>query len=322
MWISLGVDRIIGVEMKINVISTGSWIIGSISRKLCNADPETFRYCSLGAMNIQGAQGYYYADVQGAGCVPLYDEFPDKVHIGWFTHIDKDDPKTVKPWTTKFDGIVHMCQRYYNVFLEQGWYPAERMTIIRPGQVDKFPLKKLKIGIAQRGGHIGKGSEFLPNVINGLPQEIRDGIQLQFIGTGWERDRFLVECIEWREDDNVYPAFFQNIDWLLIPSRWEGGPLGLLEALATGTPIIASDVGWVPEFFQEIYESRGNWTSRDVFKMYHAGDVGALSTILRHLVSARLELRNSVKDMSYANYAGKLLEFFKHIKELKSGSIH
>ncbi|MFC7584116.1 glycosyltransferase family 4 protein [Nonomuraea antimicrobica] len=38
---------------------------------------------------------------------------------------------------------------------------------------------------------------------------------------------------------------------LLMPSRWEGQPLTLREALMTGTPAVASDVGGIPEILGE-----------------------------------------------------------------------
>ena len=50
----------------------------------------------------------------------------------------------------------------------------------------------------------------------------------------------------------------KNIDYLLILSNNEGGPVPLLEAFATGAPVIAPDVGWCWEYpiikYQEIDE--------------------------------------------------------------------
>jgi hypothetical protein len=55
-------------------------------------------------------------------------------------------------------------------------------------------------------------------------------------------------------------AFFQSINYLVITSLEEGGPVPLLEALARHVPVIAPDVGWCWEFPVIRYE-RGSWES-------------------------------------------------------------
>src|SRR5437870_1631550 len=43
--------------------------------------------------------------------------------------------------------------------------------------------------------------------------------------------------------------FYQRLDYVLIPSLVEGGPMSLLEGLSMGKPVIAPEnVGMVPEF--------------------------------------------------------------------------
>jgi glycosyltransferase involved in cell wall biosynthesis len=45
----------------------------------------------------------------------------------------------------------------------------------------------------------------------------------------------------------VVQAMYANADVLLFPSYWEGQGLVPGEAMASGTPVVASRVGWVPE---------------------------------------------------------------------------
>lgn len=61
---------------------------------------------------------------------------------------------------------------------------------------------------------------------------------------------------------------------LVMPSRWEGQPLTLREALMTGTPAIASDVGGIPEILGD----------GGVLVPY--GDVGGFRGAVQELLSA------------------------------------
>lgn len=53
-----------------------------------------------------------------------------------------------------------------------------------------------------------------------------------------------------RLDHGEMPAFMASLDLFVIPSLTETLPTSLLEALATGTPVMASAVGGVAEFLQ------------------------------------------------------------------------
>ena len=48
---------------------------------------------------------------------------------------------------------------------------------------------------------------------------------------------------------NVYP-FLQRADLFLLPSRYEGMPMTIIEAMGTGLPIVASAVGGVPDMLE------------------------------------------------------------------------
>ena len=53
---------------------------------------------------------------------------------------------------------------------------------------------------------------------------------------------------------NVYP-WLHNADVFILPSKFEGMPMTLIEAMGTGLPIIASDVGGIPDMLADKKEA-------------------------------------------------------------------
>ena len=49
---------------------------------------------------------------------------------------------------------------------------------------------------------------------------------------------------------NVYP-FLQEADIFLLPSKFEGMPMTIIEAMGTGLPVVASAVGGVPDMLED-----------------------------------------------------------------------
>jgi len=83
------------------------------------------------------------------------------------------------------------------------------------------------------------------------------GTRLTVVGTGpreaWARERFTqagladrVEFLGALEHDRALDVI-ARADLLVLPSHGEGSPLSVTEALALGTPVVASDVGALPE---------------------------------------------------------------------------
>jgi glycosyltransferase involved in cell wall biosynthesis len=75
--------------------------------------------------------------------------------------------------------------------------------------------------------------------------ELREAVQHQVRALGIEsRVRFLGV----RSD---IPDLLRAADVFVFPSRWEGNPLSVMEAMAAGLPVVATAVGGVPELVED-----------------------------------------------------------------------
>jgi glycosyltransferase involved in cell wall biosynthesis len=78
-------------------------------------------------------------------------------------------------------------------------------------------------------------------------------VAFSLIGTRWEEVAAALKAqgfdVRYHRDVPAaqLPARFAELDALLVCSRREGGPVTALEALASGTPVISTPVGYVPE---------------------------------------------------------------------------
>ena len=78
----------------------------------------------------------------------------------------------------------------------------------------------------------------------------RQSMHLLMVGDGplqaeiiqWTQQHHLAHCIHLAGFQNDIAGFYQAADCLVLPSHWEGMPNVVLEAMAAGLPVIATDV--------------------------------------------------------------------------------
>lgn len=103
-------------------------------------------------------------------------------------------------------------------------------------------------------------------------QALAEGLPVRFVGEVPESDLF---------------AWYADSDAFVFPTRYEGMPTVILEAMAAGLPIIASDIGAVPT----MVSSENGW-------LVPADDAAALATALQELVEAGEAKRRALGEAS------------------------
>ena len=110
--------------------------------------------------------------------------------------------------------------------------------------------------------HIGRFSEQKNHetMLVALKQLIDEGLNVKFVFLG-EGDRYeqivemanqmnIIDYIEFAGVTGDIRPYLDKSDLFMLPSKWEGMPITLIEAMAAGMPIIAAKVGGVPDMIE------------------------------------------------------------------------
>ena len=89
------------------------------------------------------------------------------------------------------------------------------------------------------------------NIICRFAGDVFKGQQTQFEDTQkYIKDNGLEECISFMGNVDDIPGFLNDIDVFVLPSRFEGFGIAMIEALAMGIPVVASDIDGPKEIFE------------------------------------------------------------------------
>jgi len=209
------------------------------------------------------------------------------VEVAFFTHSEHDEIARQRYFdcAKEVDHCVCMSDRYARELVEAG-IPPDKVTVIAPGvDLEEF-RPKVRIGVVGRTYHTGRKGEALVAQVMDVP-----GIEWRFTGSGWPGPSTHVP-------DGGMADFYNDLDYVLVPALYEGGPMSVLEGLACGVPIISSDVGWVPDYPHIPFEN---------------GNAESLREVLQSLVAEREALRSAVEDRTWENWAEGHLQLFDRL---------
>lgn len=100
-----------------------------------------------------------------------------------------------------------------------------------------------------------KRPQDLIDAVAALSADIRQKVQIDILGDGELQEKLRQQISTLGLDDHVQlhghqsnaAEWMRRSDALVLPSRWEGLPNVVLEAMANGLPVIASNVDGIPE---------------------------------------------------------------------------
>ena len=206
----------------------------------------------------------------------------NRLVLTWF-HISPDDKriKFIPELNTKVD-IVHTASNITKEKLVHYGLDKEKIVVIPLGvdlslfkpvsEVRKqkirkrldIPQDKIVVGSFQKDG-VGWGEGLEPKMVKGpdifcdVIEKLTKVFDLHVLLTGpargYVKKRLTKSGVSYSHKYlknylDIVP-YYQTLDLYLITSRVEGGPKGLLEAWATGVPVVSTRVGMVPDISKD-----------------------------------------------------------------------
>lgn len=263
-------------EVAVNiVVADRGWIL----ERLARAISERFDYVTVSDNAIKNCHLQYYLNYSS------WTRRVSPVEVAYFTHVESDDGAQRKFFEVakQVDYCVCHSEIYEKQLRDRG---IDNVVTISPGiDLDLFkPI--VKIGVVGRTYATGRKGEALVEAMLDI-----DGLEWHFTGHGWPRPARDVP-------PEAMPAFYNEMDYILVPSLYEGGPMAVAEAVACGTPVIAPPIGWVGAF---------------PHREYKTGDPADLRRVLEEVVAERYTDRPPLALRSWAGWAEAHDQLFRRL---------
>jgi glycosyltransferase involved in cell wall biosynthesis len=207
----------------------------------------------------------------------------NKIVLTWF-HISQNDEYKLKsiPLLNEHAAMVHTACNITKEKLIKNGLDEKKITVIPLGVDSKIffptpweertklkkklglPEDKILIGSFQKDGNgwgeglepkLIKGPDIFYDVVERLSQKYPTHVVLTGPARGYVKKRLEAAGISYTHNyvEHYYDTaeYFRVLDLYLIGSREEGGPKAILEAMASGVPVVATKVGMVPDVLQD-----------------------------------------------------------------------
>ncbi|MFH0856532.1 MAG: glycosyltransferase family 4 protein [bacterium] len=222
--------------------------------------------------------------------------------------------------------VISPSQWLLDFYVEKGFFKNSKKIVMK-NPIQRFP--PLKQEDKEAGGnnknfslnllYIGqieahKGILFLINAVKKI-----GNVHLDIVGTGTKLEE-MQELAKGSDnikihgyiENNLVNKFFAQSDFLIVPSLcYENAPTVIYESFANGAPVIASDIGGIPELVKEDY----------VGYIFEAGNALDLIRAINKCISEKERWKilkhnalNSVIGQGVKDYVEKLTEEIGNMK--------
>ncbi|EAR07917.1 glycosyltransferase [Reinekea blandensis] len=169
--------------------------------------------------------------------------------------------------------------------------PDEKISVIKVGADVSFK-PKMTVGIVGRVYNGGRKGEHLVKALTNDP-DVMQGLKIVANNDSWG-------VPVWKFED--MSDFYRAVDFLLVPSLIEGGPVPFMEALATGTLAIAPPIGVIPEFPHIEYKT-GDYDSLK----------SVITTTKKHYLQNKHGLSKYMLHHNWSSWANQHIALFQRL---------
>ena len=272
--------------MKLRIVTEKpGWILHRLAMEIQRILPDTRINRGWRKADIHYYINYgYYRGEKVAG-----------LKVGCFTHYDPDHlGEQFKSAAEEMDHCVAISRQTAEILYDLG-IPDDKVTTIIIGADDAYK-PEVTLGIVGRtypGGR--KGEKLVQALLEDA--ELMDGLAIITNNPGWGVPQI--------KTDNLR-EFYRMLDYLLVPSLIEGGPVPFMEALACGVEAIAPEVGVIPDFPHINYKK---------------GDVDSLKQVIMRVKQPLLEKRGklaaAISQYNWGYWANSHKELFESLLQKK-----
>jgi glycosyltransferase involved in cell wall biosynthesis len=263
--------------MKVNVIAPiDNWILHRVAKEL----QSRLDYITITNKNKRNKRLNNF-DINYYIPYAFMKEKSNKIDMALFTHIEESKNRKIKQFfdvARRADYCVTMSKTYEKILRNENISSIQ--TINLGINLDVFKPKLILGFIGRIYKSERKGDSLL--------EKIRD---LDFVE---------LRSTEGELDESELPNFYRQLDYTLVTSKYEGGPMCVPESLSCGIPVISPRVGQVPEILRGIY-------------YYENSNFESLKKILQHLYEKKDDYRKAVEHLSWDNCVKKHDELFRNL---------